>query len=96
MALTKEHIVQSIGSHCDLPERQSRQVFESVLEMIKGTLESGEDILVSGFGKLCVKDKSERRGRNPQTGEDLKLVSRRVITFKCSPVLREKINGDRV
>jgi integration host factor subunit alpha len=60
---------------------------------MKTTLENGEDMLISGFGKFCVKDKRERRGRNPQTGEDLMLGSRRVVIFKCSKVLREKING---
>jgi len=60
---------------------------------MKNTLENGEDILISGFGKFCVKDKKERRGRNPQTGEDKMLGARRVVTFKCSGVLKDKING---
>jgi len=66
---------------------------ERLLEIIKQTLESGEDVLISGFGKFYVKDKTKRRGRNPQTGQDLLLVERRVVMFKCSAVLRNKMNG---
>jgi integration host factor subunit alpha len=58
-------------------------------------LEDGEDVLISGFGKFCVKDKSKRRGRNPQTGEDLMLDARKVVSFRCSGVLRDKTNGKR-
>ena len=65
---------------------------ETLLEIIKKTLESGEDVLVSGFGKFCVKEKAERRGRNPATGGDLMLAPRRVVTFKCSGKLRERVN----
>lgn len=60
---------------------------------MKNTLASGEDILISGFGKFCVKRKSERRGRNPVTGDDLMQPAGRVVAFKCSGKLREKING---
>jgi integration host factor subunit alpha len=66
---------------------------ESILKTIKMTLESGEDVLISGFGKFCVKEKKERRGRNPQTGDDLMLGSRRVVIFNCSSLLKDKING---
>jgi len=68
-------------------------VVESFIEMIKKTLENGEDVLISGFGKFCVKEKRERKGRNPQTGNDLMLGERRVVTFKCSGRLKNKING---
>ena len=64
-----------------------------MLEIIKSSLESGESILISGFGKFEVKDKHKRKGRNPQTGDDLMLDPRRVITFKCSGVLKDKMNG---
>jgi integration host factor subunit alpha len=63
-----------------------------LLELVEKTLESGEDVLISGFGKFCVKQKKERKGRNPATGQDLMLGSRKVVTFKCSPILRSKIN----
>ena len=65
----------------------------SMLETIKKTLENGEDVLISGFGKFLVKEKNERRGRNPATGNNLILDARRLVTFKCSGNLREKING---
>jgi integration host factor subunit alpha len=64
-----------------------------LLELVEKTLESGEDVLISGFGKFCVKQKEERKGRNPATGDDLMLGSRKVVTFKCSPILRFKINN---
>jgi len=66
---------------------------ESLLEIIKKTLEIGEDILISGFGKFCIKDKKTHRGRNPQTGKDITLESRRVVTFRCSRILKDRING---
>jgi len=93
MTLTKEQIVDSIYNNLDLPKAKSTKIVESLLELIKKRLEKGEDILISGFGKFCVKDKSERRGRNPTTGQDLMLGSRRVVVFKCSGVLKDKLNG---
>ena len=71
---------------------KSVDMVESLLELIKERLESGEDVLISGFGKFCVKQKAERRGRNPAAGNDLMLAARRVVTFKCSGKLRERIN----
>ncbi|MBW2608445.1 MAG: integration host factor subunit alpha [Deltaproteobacteria bacterium] len=65
---------------------------KTLLEIIKGTLKSGEDVLVSGFGKFSVKEKNERKGRNPATGEDMMLAPRKVVTFKCSGKLRESVN----
>ena len=67
--------------------------FEALLEIMKETLTSGEDILISEFGKFRVKEKSERRGRNPSTGEGMMLDARKVVTFKCSGILRERVNG---
>jgi len=92
MALTKSDIVASIHE-LGLTKKKSVEVIESLLEIIKRSLESSEDVLVSGFGKFCVKDKAKRRGRNPATGEDLMLRGRRVVTFKCSGKLRHKIDG---
>jgi len=91
-ALTKEWIINSIYNQVGLSKSQSRIVVESLLEIMKQALENGEDVLVSGFGKFVVKDKSERRGRNPQTTADLQLRARRVVVFKTSGVLRERIN----
>ena len=93
MPLTKANIVDSICNHCRYSKTQSIDLMESILETIKMTLESGEDVMISGFGKFCVKEKNERRGRNPHTGDDLMLGSRRVVIFKCSSLLKEKING---
>ena len=93
MSLTKANIVDSICNHSGCSKTQSIDLMESILEAIKKPLESGEDVLISGFGKFCVKEKSERRGRNPQAGGDLMLGSRRLVIFKCSSLLKEKING---
>jgi integration host factor subunit alpha len=92
VALTKEKIIDGIYDQVGLSKSQSRAVVESLLEIIKQTLEKGENLLISGFGKLEVKEKSARRGRNPQTTEDLQLRARRVVVFKTSGVLRNKIN----
>ena len=93
MALTKATITDHLTDKLGLPRNRSSEAVESVLEIIKSALESGDDVLVSGFGKLCVKNKKERRGRNPATGEDAMLRARRVVTFKCSGKLRDRINA---
>ena len=93
MTLTKAHIIESVSSQTGLTKKQSIETVETLLEIIKSTLESGEDVLVSGFGKFCVKAKKERRGRNPATGDDLMLAPRKIVTFKCSGKVRDKING---
>jgi len=93
MALTKVEIVESIKEQFGFTKNQSVETIETLFEIMKKTLESGEDILVSGFGKFRVKEKSERRGRNPATGDDLMLTPRRVVTFRCSGKLRDKVNG---
>ncbi|MCD6297360.1 MAG: integration host factor subunit alpha [Deltaproteobacteria bacterium] len=92
MALTKETIINSIYNQVGLSKSQSRLVVERLLEIIKETLKNGENILISGFGKFEIKEKSARRGRNPQTTEDLQLRARRVVVFKTSGVLRNSIN----
>jgi len=92
MALTKSDIVTAVHE-LGFTKKKSVDIIEALLEIIKGTLEKSENVLISGFGKFCVKNKSKRRGRNPATGEDLTLRERRVITFKCSGKLRSKING---
>ena len=93
MALTKAHIINSIQNQLNIPKNRSSEIVESLLEIIKSTLESGEDVLISGFGKFCVKEKRERKGRNPVTGEDMMLDARRVVTFHCSGKLSGKINS---
>jgi integration host factor subunit alpha len=94
MALTKETITNDVYNHAGLSKTLSRTVVERLFEIMKEALERKEDLLISGFGKFLVKDKSERRGRNPQTTEDLQLRARRVVVFKTSGVLRDKINGN--
>jgi integration host factor subunit alpha len=93
VTLKKVDLVDSIYNQVGLSKTKSTQVIESLLEIIKKTLENGEDVLITGFGKFCVKDKSKRKGRNPRTGEDLVLDARTIVTFRCSGVLRDKVNG---
>ena len=91
--LTKADIISAIQTENGYSLQKSAETVETILEIIKSTLASGEDVLVSGFGKFCVKDKRERRGRNPATGDDLMLPARKVVLFKCSGRLRDRING---
>ncbi len=93
MTLIKVQIVNSIANQIGYTKDYSSEILETVLELIKKALESGDDVLISGFGKFCVKEKGERRGRNPSTGEDMMMRSRRVVTFRWSGKLKEKLNG---
>ena len=92
MALTKAQIVEMIAAQNGFAKNKSIEIVENLIEIIKHTLVSGDDVLVSGFGKFCVRQKGQRRGRNPFTGSDLMLSARKVVTFKCSGQLREKVN----
>ena len=93
MTLTKSHLINAIAEQNGFTQKKSSETVETILKIIKSSLESGEDDLVSGFGKFCVKEKRERKGRNPATGEDMILRPRRVVTFRCSRKLRERVNG---
>lgn len=93
MALTKHNIVEQVCNRLGFPKNKSVEITEVLLELIKSNLESGDDVLVSGFGKFCTRDKKRRKGRNPATGENLMLEPRRVVTFKCSGKLRDLVNG---
>jgi integration host factor subunit alpha len=93
MTLTKAHIVESLQNHLGLTRKKSVETVETLLGIVKNTLASGDDVLISGFGKFCVKAKQERKGRNPATGDDLMLAPRKVVTFRCSGKLRNKIKG---
>jgi integration host factor subunit alpha len=93
VTLAKSQIVESVQNQTGFPRNRSVEIVETLLEIIKKTLTSGEDVLVSGFGKFCVKEKKERKGRNPATGENLMLEPRKVVIFKCSGKLREIVNG---
>ena len=89
---TKAQIISAVAEKNGFTRKKSIETVETILEIIKRALESGEDVLISSFGKFRVKQKTERRGRNPATGEDMLLAPRRVVTFHCSDKLRQKIN----
>lgn len=95
MALTKEKMINRLQTQAGLSKQESRAAVEKVLDIMKDTLARGEDLLISGFGKFSVKQKNARRGRNPQTKENLILRARKVVVFKTSGVLRNLINGAR-
>ena len=92
--LTKAHICDKIAERNGFTRKKSIETVEILLELIKQSLESGDDVLISGFGKFCVKKK--RRGRNPATGEDMMLAPRKRVTFRSSKKLREKVNGKKI
>ncbi len=91
MALTKTDMVDAIQQRIGFSRKQSTDLIETFIHIMKRTIASGDDILVSGFGKFCVKEKKQRKGRNPATGQDMLLDPRRVVTFKCSSILRDKV-----
>ncbi len=93
MACTKTEIIDRIIEKQNCKPSEAKDRLETMLEIIKSTLASGEDIMISGFGKFQVTDKASRKGRNPATGETMMLDKRRVVTFKCAGKLRDKING---
>ncbi len=95
MALTKHDIVDSIQERFGFSRQKTIDAVESLLELIKSALGKGEDVLISGFGKFCVHEKKARRGRNPATGDEMILPPRKVVGFKCSGKLRDKINSDQ-
>ncbi|MBU0729696.1 MAG: integration host factor subunit alpha [Proteobacteria bacterium] len=94
MTLTKADLVQKVYQNHNLTKAQATEAVEAFLKITKSCLEKGEDLLLSGFGKFNVKAKNARRGRNPQTGDELILDARRVVTFKPSGILRSRINGE--
>jgi len=93
MTLTKADIVETVAKQNGYTIKRSFGVVEILLEIIKSQLESGQDVLISGFGKFCVKEKKERLGRNPTTGEAIMLSQRKTITFRCSGKLRDTVNA---
>ena len=94
MTITKTKLAEAVSKKSELTKSDAISSVESLLEIIKKTLASGESLLISGFGKFKIKEKKKRKGRNPQTGNDLILDARRIVTFKCSNKLRDAINGD--
>ena len=93
MTLTKFHLIDAIAEQNGFPKNRSSEIFETLLKIIKRSLESGDDVMISNFGKFCVKEKRERMGRNPSTGEDMMMRPRKVVTFRWSGKLRERLNG---
>ncbi len=95
MTLTKAIIAEAISKKMSYSNKESLEMLDSLLEIMKQTLESAEDVLISGFGKFSVKEKMERKGRNPQNGQPMMIAPRKVLTFKCSGKLRDRINGKK-
>jgi integration host factor subunit alpha len=93
LALTKTDIVERIAEKNDFKPTEAKDVLEELIEIIKSTLASGEDLMISGFGKFEVNEKQPRKGRNPATGNSMVLAKRRVVTFKCAGKLKDQING---
>ena len=91
--LTKARIVDAVVATNGYTQQKAHETIEILLELIKQSLESGEDVMISGFGKFCVKNKKKRKGRNPATGKDLILAPRKVVTFRLSGKLKEKLNS---
>jgi integration host factor subunit alpha len=95
VTITKADLINQIhASNSNLTKAQAREAFETILKIMKNSLENGDDVLLSGFGKFNVKAKSARKGRNPQTGESVMLEARKVVTFKPSGILRKKVDGN--
>ena len=95
MTITKALLTDFVYNHSNFQKKQSIQIVDSLLEIIKRTLASGEDVMITGFGKFIVNEKHSRKGRNPQTGNDLQLDARRVVIFKCSSILKRELNKKR-
>lgn len=92
MSLTKVDIIDSIYEKLGIPKKDCVRIVESVFEIIKDDLDKGNDVMISGFGKWTVKAKKKRKGRNPQTGEELMIAARKVVTFRPSHVLKGTVN----
>jgi integration host factor subunit alpha len=91
--MTKADIVEKIYEKVGFSKKESAELVETVFDLIKTTLEDGDKIKIAGFGNFVVKEKSDRRGRNPQTGEEITIVARKILTFKPSQVLKSAINA---
>lgn len=93
MKLTKIEVVNMLYEQIGLPKIECVRIVESFFNIIKSELEKGNPVMVSGFGKWTVNSKKARRGRNPQTGKELTIKARKVVTFRPSPVLRDELNS---
>ena len=93
MTLTKSNIIDAVAADSGYSRKKATETVETLLDIIKSTLAAGDDVLISGFGKFCVNEKNERIGRNPATGEGMMIDARKMVTFKCSGKLRDKMNN---
>jgi len=93
LTLNKTDIIEKISDTNTLKPSQAKETVETLLEIVKSTLSSGEEVMITGFGKFQINEKSARKGRNPATGDEMILDKRRVVTFKCSGKLRDAMNG---
>jgi len=94
LTCTKNTVIEKISEEINLGPSEAKDTLENLLEIMKSTLASGEDVMISGFGKFNVNEKAPRKGRNPATDEEMMLKGRRVVTFKCAGGLRDKLNGE--
>ena len=93
MAMTKIDIIQNVSNKLGISKNDSTRIVESALEIMKEQLSKGDTVKISGFGNFVVKKKNARRGRNPQTGSEMEICARKVLTFKCSNILKKSLNG---
>ena len=92
--MTKADIVEKIYDKVGFSKKESAELVEVVFDIIKNTLEKGDKIKIAGFGNFVVKEKADRRGRNPQTGEEITISARKILTFKPSQVLKTSLNKE--
>jgi len=92
--MTKADLVETIYEKIGFSRKESAEIVDLVFDLMKGTLESGQKIKISGFGNFLVRQKRSRKGRNPQTGSEIQITARRVLTFKPSQVLRKALNAE--
>jgi len=91
----KSHLVDAIQEGTPMTKKKASDVVEALLDLMKGSLASGDDVLISGFGKFCVNEKREHKGRNPATGDSMQISPRKFVRFRCSRLLRDKINSEK-
>ncbi len=94
--MTKAEIVETIYERVGFSKKESAELVETIFQIIKETLARGEKVKISGFGNFVVREKNARKGRNPQTGQEIRLPARRVLTFKPSLVLKNILNEEPV
>lgn len=94
MTITKAHIVEALTAKNIFTRTRSAQIIETIFELIKQSLQNGEDVLITGFGKFSVKEQRERTSRNPQTWESITVPAKKGVTFRYSGALRAKMNGE--